>query len=562
MTLSSSRKIWQRWLQKVIHLNELSAIVLFSLIFVLFENIVFWRSVSSLLEWQSWKNGVLFLSFVIFLLCGIAIIFSLILWCSLFKPTLIFLFFLSAAVNYFCLTYGVYIDREMIQNVMRTDSHEALALWTPQLMLWLLVFGGIPTLLILKIEILVPKNIVKWFFYRVVFSIFCLLVMLAVSLPLYKEYTSFFRNNREIVNLITPSNYLHAVISYGRQYFQSMKPLEFIGLDAHLVSTEDETTQKPTLFIMVVGEASRAQNFSLLGYDRFTNPLLSQQDNLLAFQNVTSCGTATAVSVPCMFSNMPRSSYSASKAEYRENVLDVLQHAGVNVFWKENNTGCQGQCLRIPFSFVRLEQSKGCKEDYCYDEQLLDNLEQYVGEHNEQNMFVVLHTIGSHGPSYYRRYVQEHIQSFEPVCDTNQIQNCSQEALINVYDNTILYVDYVLNETIESLKRYESDYNVAMLYMSDHGQSLGEKGIYLHGTPYMIAPKEQTHIPMIFWASDDFIHTRQINWGCMEENAQNLAYSHDNLFHTLLGLMNVVTSEYQEQSDVFRVCRSQASKEN
>lgn len=543
----------RQWFSRSVCLNELTVIAFFSLCFVLFENIAFWQKTIHLVEWINWREFLLLPSFFIFVFCGVMGLFSLLLWRPLLKPVLVVLFLVSAGVNYFCMTYSVYIDRGMIQNVMRTDSHETLALLTPQFVIWVIVFGVLPAMVVVKVRVK-QFSLMRSAFYRTMVLLACIVLMLVVSIPLYKEYASFFRNNREVVKLINPTNYLHAVISYGRQHFESMKPLVEIGTDAQLVLPEE--SQKPTLFIMVMGEASRAQNFSLLGYGRETNPLLSQQKGVLAFQNVTSCGTATAVSVPCMFSNMPRSEYSVSRAGHQENVLDILQRAGVNVLWKENNTGCQGQCERIPNIWVRSEQLQGCQEDYCYDEQLLDHLGSYVDEHQGQNMMVVLHTIGSHGPSYYRRYARGRIAPFEPACETNQIHQCSEEALVNVYDNTILYVDYVLNETIEFLKKYESDYEVAMLYVSDHGQSLGERGIYLHGAPYVIAPKEQTQIPMIFWASDEFARARKMNSECLRNNAQGTAYSHDNVFHSLLGLMRVATSEYQQELDIFRACES------
>ncbi|MGL4668901.1 MAG: phosphoethanolamine transferase, partial [Saezia sp.] len=350
---SSIKALWQ-WLKKPLQVSLFRAVILSSLFFALFGNIAFWKKIISLMEWTHAIDYVQFTSFFIFIFCALLIIFSILFWRFSFKPVLIALILISAGVNYFCITYSIYIDREMIQNVFRTDSHEAFALFTPQFLGWVTLFGILPSLFVLKVKLTNHYSILKQIFHKCITILLCVLIILAASIPIYKQYASFFRNNREVAKLITPTNYLHAAYKYAQLHLESTKPFVPIGLDAQL--TLPAQSQKPTLFIMVVGEASRAQNFSLLGYQRQTNPLLSKQSDLLVFQNVTSCGTSTAVSVPCMFSNMPRSNYSASKASHQESVLDIIQRAGVNVVWRENNTGCQGLCTNILYQKVRSEQ--------------------------------------------------------------------------------------------------------------------------------------------------------------------------------------------------------------
>lgn len=535
-------------------LSEPVFILTFALFFVLLENIAFWKTALSIAPTESPASIALIISIFIFMVCSLNILFSIFLWRPWLKPLLTLLLFISAAVSYFGVTYGVYIDHEMILNTTRSSSQEAMALITPQFLSWIAVLGLLPAIAVWKIKIKPVKSIGRTIMFRLMSIAISATVLIAAVMPLYKDYASFFRNNKEIVKLITPTNYIWASYSFIQMYIHSNQPLLQIGLDAKQIHTTP--TSKPTLFILVVGETARAENFSLYGYPRNTNPLLSQQNNLLVFKNTTSCGTNTATSVPCMFSKMLRSSYSASLAEHQENLMDILQRAGINVLWKENNTGCQGVCTRIETSPIVWEIPKDkCTEDFCFDSSLLDNLDTYIAKKTNGDIFIVLHTIGSHGPSYYRRYPATLQGQFKPSCDTNQIQDCSQESLINAYDNTILNTDYLLNQTIELLKTYENKYETGMLYLSDHGESLGENGMYLHSAPYMIAPNVQTHIPMLFWSSNEFMQQRNINPTCMQQQALTHNYSQDNLFHTMLGLMSVSTAEYQPALDLFNDCK-------
>lgn len=349
-----------------------------------------------------------------------------------------------------------------------------------------------------------------------------------------------------------PISYATSTISYLKKQYEEQLPFEKVG--------EDATLQKPvgsekTLFVIVVGETARSGNFSLNGYQKETNPLLAQQD-VISFREFYACGTATAISVPCMFSRLTRANFDKSQAQNQENALDILQRVGYKVLWRENDNGCKGVCDRVPTEFVEeyIDQPKSITGFY-HDEYLLENLKSYIEsqENQDENLVIVLHMNGSHGPTYYQRY-PDHFRHFTPSCDTNKIENCDLIALENVYDNTIRYTDYVLNETIELLKSFDGEYETSMIYLSDHGESLGENRFYLHGAPYAIAPKEQTHVPFIFWANQDFYQNRQLDQNCLSTIAKADTFSQDNFFHSLLGLLSVKTKEYDESMDLFKVC--------
>lgn len=299
--------------------------------------------------------------------------------------------------------------------------------------------------------------------------------------------------------MVTPANYVSATVKYSKmRWFAGDQTLVRIGEDAHkgaLIASQ----RKKTVLVVVVGEASRAANYSLNGYPRETNPELKKQD-VINFPRASSCGTETAVSVPCMFSGMTRKKYDADLAHHQEGLLDVLNHAGFNLLWRDNDGGCKGACDRVPHT----DMTQWKLDQFCKDKSCIDDVNLYrtdnVLDGIKQDTVLVIHLMGSHGPAYYKRY-PDSFRKFTPTCDTNEIQDCDHQSLINTYDNTILYTDSVVSRTIDALKARQANMNTALIYLSDHGESLGESGIYLHGTPYMLAPEQQTHIPFMFWLS-------------------------------------------------------------
>ncbi|MFD1259898.1 phosphoethanolamine transferase EptA [Entomomonas asaccharolytica] len=532
--------------------NSLVFVIACAIFFALLQNIAFFSKTIQLLEMDSFTDYLLVGSFFVFILCFLNILFSIILVGFLRKPLIIILLFCSAGANYFSYLYNIYVDKDMIQNVMQTNPEEAGALITAKLVIWLLIFAVLPSILVIFVKIN-KISFVRSTAYRLANITLSVVLLVAVSYPLYNQYAFFIREktNNQITKLITPSNYINGLVSYGKDIFKKKLPFINVGEDA---KRQQLANHKKKLMIIVVGETSRAMNFSLNGYAKETNPLLKQQD-IINFEQVSSCGTATAISVPCMFSVMPKNRYKESVAERQDNLLDILNRTGVNILWKENDGGCKGVCDRVPS--VRLKDiypKESCPDGLCYDTYLLDDLDNYINERQEDTV-IVLHTNGSHGPAYYRRY-QKAQEKFTPACSTNAVETCSREELVNAYDNTIVNIDYVLNEVIELLKKHSEQFTTAMLYASDHGESLGESGIYLHGMPYSIAPKEQTHIPMIFWLSKDFLVDNKIDKSCMLTNAKNNEASHDNLFHTVLGAMNISTEVYNPKLDLFKGCQN------
>jgi lipid A ethanolaminephosphotransferase len=309
------------------------------------------------------------------------------------------------------------------------------------------------------------------------------------------------------------------------------------------------------VLVLVIGETARAANFFLLGYPRLTTPELARLE-VTAFRNVSSCGTSTEVSVPCLFSPFGRADYDDQRIRNSEGLLHVLARAGYAVKWLDNQSGCKGVCQGAGISFEKLGKADApdlCHADACYDGILARRLAMELAD-VENDTVLVLHMLGNHGPAYFRRYPSA-FRRFRPDCSAAELRDCTREEVVNAYDNAILYTDHVLGDVIHMLDAHANSLDGAMIYVSDHGESLGEGGLYLHGLPYAIAPRTQTHVPLIVWMSTGFERAERVNLSCLRGRVNDVL-SHDNVFHSVLGLLDVHTSAYLPARDVFGQCRN------
>jgi lipid A ethanolaminephosphotransferase len=536
-------------------LSRLQFIILFALYIALALNIVFYHQAFTLLPVNSLRNWLVFLSMPVVAFSVINILLSLASFFFLERPLITVFVLVSAAAQYFISAFGIVIDRSMITNILDTTPAESFALMSTKMVLTILLTAIVPVFIAWFIKIKPAQSALRSIAYRAVSIVISALLIVLVALLFYKDYASLFRNNKELVKSLSPSNSIVASLSWYSHNRMDNLPLVRIGEDAQQ-RPEMKKGPRKNLTILVVGETSRAANFSLGGYERETNPLL-KQDNVIYFPNATSCGTATAVSVPCMFSGMTREHYDDQLAHHQEGLLDIIQRAGIQVLWKENDGGCKGACDRVPHQDVtQLNLPEYCIKGECQDEILFHDLASYIDKLQGDGI-IVLHTIGSHGPTYYNRYPAQ-FRKFTPTCDTNEIQGCSQQQLVNTYDNTILYIDYIVDKAIKLLQSKQDRFTTSLVYLSDHGESLGENGVYLHGLPYSIAPETQKHIPMLIWLSDDYQKRYSVNNQCLQKNAREKAVSQDNLFPTMLGILGVSTKEYRAEDDILTSCREQA----
>lgn len=496
-------------------------------------------------------DGYFAYSSPLLLSAAFAIIFSLFTWPFITKPFFILLVSSSAMASFATLQYGVIFDYSMIENIFETNTGEALSYVNLSSIGFSVVFGVIPSILIALVSFDRSASLKVRIIKRVAVIIGAVVVISAIYLSSYKEYASVGRNNSYLNQLIVPTHIFNSVKYVDRTYFTEPLEYKIIGEDAAAMTAENN---KPLLVVLIVGETARSANINYNGYERNTNPYTENQ-GIISIQDVSSCGTATAHSLPCMFSNLNRKGYNKLRANSQDNALDIIQRAGVKVLWKENDGGDKAVAKNINNLLITpSENPEYCGSIYCFDEVMLKNFDQEISENQNSNQLFAFHIIGSHGPTYWKRYPKEK-ELFTPSCNQSDIENCSDEEIVNVYDNTIAYTDFVISETIKKLESYKEEYNVALMYISDHGESLGENGLYLHGTPYALAPEEQTKIPWFLWMDASFEQAYNIDRQCVEEKAQKGGFSHDNLFHTLIDFSAVTTSAINPEMSIIASCR-------
>lgn len=520
--------------------------------YMLIVNVPIWSAMHSILSaLDSVKIGFV-ISIPIFFAAAFHFIFQVFNWPYFSKPFFIFLLLTSSMVSFVMFNYGIYVDYGMIENVFETNPAEASSYLSAYSVAWFVLMGLAPAALLLftPLSFTSVSNFISW---KIVGMLISLAVIGIIAALYYKDYASVGRNNSYLKKMIIPTEYLVSTFKYiDNTYLTKPIPYKEIGLDAKQDTTALQAS-KPTLLMFIVGETARVYNYQLHGYAKPTNAYTIPFHPIF-FQNVTSCGTATAVSVPCMFSQLNRDNYDKPTAYNQDNVIDILKRAGIEVTWWDHDGGDKGVAHHIKkMTLLPNRVDPLCNNEHCFDTALLEHFDQETANLT-QNTVMFYHIMGSHGPTYFERYPESH-RKFVPDCPHADIENCSNEELVNTYDNTILFTDYFISKAIEDLKSVSDKYNTALIYISDHGESLGENGIYLHGMPYSVAPKEQTHIPLMMWFSEGFIKQKQLSISCLTQHAKADDYSQDNVFDSLLGIMDVDTQAYRVSQDIFAPCR-------
>lgn len=531
-----------------LNLKSSTLIALVALYFTLVLNFAFYKKVLVLHPFVGKPEDYFLLTVPVFIFFTLNAVFQLFALPFLHKVIIPLILIISAAISYQALFFDVHFGTEMLDNVLQTTPAESMRLLTWQYLTWIAVLGVIPALLYVCVKL---DYRVWWKEITVRLGLIALsgVIVWGIAKGFYQDYASFVRNNKPVVSLIVPSNFISAGVNKIKQLRADNIPYEQIGLDAK----QDKPSERIRFTVIVLGETTRAQNWGLNGYQRQTTPKLAARgEDIINFNSVSSCGTSTAISVPCMFSYLTKANYNGTKAQKMDNVLDILQRAGVDIFWLDNNSDCKGVCARVPNALTDKKVEQYCTDGECLDDILLTDFDKFISEMKKDTV-LILHTIGSHGPTYYERYTPE-FKKFSPTCDTNQIQTCSNEQLVNTYDNGILYIDNFLEQVIQKLENRD-DLESSIYYVSDHGESLGESGVYLHGTPYSIAPDYQTKVPMILWFSKSWKQYKELDTDCLRHNASTQHYSHDNLFSTMLGMMDVKTEVYQKELDILASCK-------
>jgi len=492
-------------------------------------------------------------------LCGSVAILSFTAWSRWLKPLWFLVVVLAAVVQHYMLAYRVVMDPSMIANALQTDPNEAR-----DLMSWRMAFNVLVVTLpagwaLWRVRI-APQRIFSKLWRNVALLLLAVVVALVTIVSMNRQLAPLMRNNVHLRYMMNPIASLYSTASvFIKPMFKHSGKLIPITAGTTL-GTSYASQTRPPLFVVVVGETARADHFALNGYARDTTPELAKR-GVLSYREVRSCGTNTLASVPCMFSPLGKEGYESRKDDY-ENLVDVLQAAGLAVFWLDNQAGCKGVCERIPnasaFANLDADTKKAlCDGDECLDDVMLKGLDERIAalpaERRAKGIVLVMHQMGSHGPAYYKRSAPE-LKRFTPECKTNALAECGHAELMNVYDNSIAQTDHFLGQTIDWLKSQSKQYDPAMLYVSDHGESLGEYGLFLHGVPYSFAPDAQKHVPMVTWFSEGMAERRKLSKSCMEAGL-DAPLTHDNLYHTVLGVMDVSTPTYKPALDALASCR-------
>lgn len=532
-----------------------SVVVSVIALLVLFGNSAFWQQALSGRSWSDWNTWWFALAVGVLLTVAQSAPVLLVANRWTVKPLMGLLVLCSIVSDHMMGRYGVVMDSNMLRNAMHSDVREAGELFNAGLLGSLAVAVGAGALIWR-----LPLRQRTWrraIWVRAITIIGLLGLTLAALLLVFKDFGSMMRSHKDLRYQITPGS----VIWSG---FKSTVS------DLRMVTAQHEAPQpvqrsardagrKPQLLVMVVGETARAMNFSLGGYGRLTNPQLAQVPELVYFSQTEACGTSTEVSLPCMFSPYGRKDYDEALIRRTDSLLHLLDRAGLRVLWLDNQSGCKGVCAGLEFRDVsRGNDPALCPEGRCYDMALLEGLKSEIERLRSispaKDSVVVLHQLGNHGPLYFKRH-PESLGRFFPECSRSELRDCNQQEIINAYDNAIVYTDHFLASAIALLRQKQDYFDVGLIYVSDHGESLGEKGLFLHGVPRAIAPQEQLMVPMLWWLGNDPKQAWGMDVDCLRQRAQQPA-SHDNLFHSVLNLMSVQTPGYKAERDLLVDCRS------
>jgi lipid A ethanolaminephosphotransferase len=502
-------------------------IVLVALLMTVTANQSFFSAVLSIYPWADNLAFLVSLSLLLFALQVFVI--ALVSVVLPLRVVLALLLLIAASSSYFSDTYGTVVNDEMLRNVLETNPAESADLMSLGFVIRMLLLGVLPAFLVFR----VPLDSAAWWRRKLNIALTGVAALGVMGLCVASasgQYASFIREHKPVRYYISPGYPIYSAIQFAAAQFGSGEkpPFEFLQANAQVASGFGHQE----LVVLVVGETVRADHLGLNGYSRDTTPLLSKMERLISFSQISACGTSTAVSVPCMFSYLGHDNLDVDRARNSENVLDVLSEAGIKVLWRDNNSDSKGVAKRIKSEDFRHPDNNPVCDEECRDIGMLSGLQEYI-DSTPGDKLIVLHQMGNHGPAYYKRYPKD-FEVYTPTCQSNELSECSDEEVINAYDNALRYTDYFLSEVIALLKRNTPRYETSMVYVSDHGESLGEKGIYLHGMPYTFAPESQIHVPVLVWASEN----SDVDY---EESVvrRDEPNSHDAVFDALLGLFEV-----------------------
>ncbi|MCR5085026.1 MAG: phosphoethanolamine transferase [Succinivibrionaceae bacterium] len=479
----------------------------------------------------------------------------------LLRPWLSLLLLVTGFSLYVREFLGILLNSDMLENFLETDTAEALTYINPVSVGVVTATGILPAALVWVPRMRFPQGLLRATALRAGLCCACLALLAALAFPFYNQLVITVRNHHYLRHQIIPYTAIFGAIKVAGDHLESLQEEpEHQRLAADVAPLPGAAQEE--ILILAVGETARAANFAQNGYGRNTTPYTSARGDVLFFTDVSSCGTSTRVSVPCMFSHRSRGEVDIDSARYEDNLTDFLTAAGYEVSWLENDSDCKYVCDRLrgvkSYSSDTVPTPGMCHGKDCLDEVLLPDLEGLISAPARRKV-IVAHLKGSHGPTYFQRTTDAY-RPFTPACATKELSRCGADEITNAYDNTLVYTDHILAEMIAMLERLAPGARLGLIYVSDHGESLGENGLFLHGTPYAIAPDFQKKVPMQVWLNGAMREGHGISRECLMGASRQGGYSHDHFFHSVLGLLGVGTPLYRRELDIFAPCRAQEGK--
>ncbi|KIO54462.1 phosphoethanolamine--lipid A transferase EptA [Flavobacterium hibernum] len=495
-------------------------VAILSVLNFLFFHLPFFTYVFNNVDYSSFNGVILVVSLVILVFVLNAFVFFLFFSLSHYfgKFLLVLFFMINSIAVYFVNTYSVIVDESMIGNVFNTNYEESSSYFSFKLILYIIVLGVLPSVYIIKAKI-INVTLKK----GLTISSLALLLTIVLVMANASNLLWIDKNSKQLGGLAMPWSYtVNTSLFYIHKYKKNEKEI--------LLPNATIKDNQKSVVVLVIGESARRQNFSLYGYDKNTNPLLSKTPNVFHF-DATSCATYTTAGVKCILEH-------TNSDDLYEILPNYLYRNNVEVVWRTSNWG--EPPVHIKNYQNRDVLRKDCKGEGCdYDEILLTGLKEQILASKKNKILIVLHTSTSHGPTYSKKYPPR-FETFKPVCNSVELGKCSQTELINAYDNTIVYTDYILSSVIDDLKELK-EFKSTMIFVSDHGESLGEKNLYMHGVPMSFAPKEQYEIPFIVWVSDN---SKQLK--------ANKTLTQNHVFHSVLNFLNIESPVYNEELNIFK----------
>ena len=436
---------------------------------------------------------------------------------------------INATAVYFIFTYSVIIDATTIENVFNTRYSEASGFFSLPLWLFIIVFGLLPAIwcLLQPVDYGKAKKL----------GVCCgssLVIILAVASMNISQTLWISQHDTELGGLLQPWSY---IVNTGRVIsFSQEEQAEEIKLPDGTIADNEKA-----VVVLVIGESSRKANFQLYGYQRNTNPLLSRQEGLKVFE-ATSCATYTTAGTKAILE--PQDS-----GDLYELLPNYAFRTGVDVSWRSSNWG--EPPIHIDEYLTNEELGEKYPDENIYNDAiLLKGLRERIESSPKNKVLIVLHTSTSHGPKYADKYPKE-FEVYKPVAKNVEEGQKNVDLLINAYDNTILYTDFLVDSLINML-RSMTDWHSAMIFISDHGESLGENKMFMHGLPMKLAPKVQYEIPFLVWTSDHFRDYKPVSTEKDAPEGQLPAVLDQHyVFHSVLNLLSIQSPAYNKDYDIF-----------